>query len=686
LLLAAGLILILAQVPARGQDARDPITFETLLTEMVDRSAVARWPAVEYRMLQSSSWDRRSREGEGAEARPAADKGDEGWFANGDYGKYLRTEERAGRTEYVMMDVQGPGAIVRIWSANPNLGGTLRIYLDGAEEPVIEESFETLTNGSGPVASPLSAQRSRGHNLYLPIPYANGCRVTLDGDKDGRVYYIINHRQYADGTAIQTLRPDDLRAGAAAIEAAQARLSSPGGLEDEGASRSRSSSQTHGMVSPGGSLTKTLGEGPMALRELKVKVQNVEGQARDMALRSLVLRIEADDEGTLVEAPLGDFFGSGVGLNPYEGWYRTVGEDGSMTCRWVMPFQRSMTLAIVNHGQEPVSVAIEHSATGWEWDDRSMYFHANFHQQRDIPTRPRRDFNYLTVEGQGLYVGDTLAVANPTPTWWGEGDEKVYVDGEAFPSHIGTGTEDYYGYAWCWPDPFKAPFHAQPRCDGPDNFGHTTNTRVRSLDAIPFRDRFQMDMEVWHWQDVKVSYAVTTYWYGRPGAKAAGPAAAAEMDLAVPELPEMHRLAGVIEGEALKVLGKSGDFPVGRQMLFGAFEGQWSNGGHLWLRPAEPRGWVDLALPTPDAGEQKLFLWMTRAPDYGIVQLHINGQPLGEPVDLYSAKVEPAGPLEIGVFKPQGAETTLRVEIVGKNDASKGALVGLDAVKLEPAQ
>ena len=40
---------------------------------------------------------------------------------------------------------------------------------------------------------------------------------------------------------------------------------------------------------------------------------------------------------------------------------------------------------------------------------------------------------------------------NPVEAWWGEGDEKVFVDGEKFPSHFGTGTEDYYGYAWCWP-------------------------------------------------------------------------------------------------------------------------------------------------------------------------------------------------------------------------------------------
>ena len=63
-------------------------------------------------------------------------------------------------------------------------------------------------------------------------------------------------------------------------------------------------------------------------------------------------------------------------------------------------------------------------------------------------------------------MGDTLAVVNGAAAWWGEGDEKIYVDDESFPSHFGTGTEDYYGYAWCRAKSFSSPFHANRKGAG----------------------------------------------------------------------------------------------------------------------------------------------------------------------------------------------------------------------------
>ena len=113
------------------------------------------------------------------------------------------------------------------------------------------------------------------------------------------------------------------------------------------------------------------------------------------------------------------------------------------------------------------------------------------------PTKPF-DWNYLTVQGKGVYVGDTLALFNrallPHPNgnrdMVGEGDEKIVVDRETFPSSFGTGTEDYYGYSWGVGGTFSAPFHSMPRGDANGNYtkpGHTTNTRVRSLDRIPFK-------------------------------------------------------------------------------------------------------------------------------------------------------------------------------------------------------
>ena len=112
-----------------------------------------------------------------------------------------------------------------------------------------------------------------------------------------------------------------------------------------------------------------------------------------------------------------------------------------------------------------------------------MHFHAKWRAQFDVPTRPMIDWNYLTAKGQGVFAGVAFAIDNPVKDWWGEGDEKIYVDGETFPSHFGTGTEDYYGYAWCWPGLFTHAYHAQPRCDGPGNYGRTSVNRFHILDC-----------------------------------------------------------------------------------------------------------------------------------------------------------------------------------------------------------
>ena len=86
-----------------------------------------------------------------------------------------------------------------------------------------------------------------------------------------------------------------------------------------------------------------------------------------------MLKIEFDGKET-VWCPIGDFFGSGIGLNPVQGWYRTVAEDGTMTCRWVMPYQKSGKVSVVNFSEQPVNVDLGVKTGDWKWDDRSMYF------------------------------------------------------------------------------------------------------------------------------------------------------------------------------------------------------------------------------------------------------------------------------------------------------------------------
>lgn len=652
--------------------AAEPISLNTLLVEMVDRGAIAQLPEPWYTCRQASSYDRKSTGPSDAET----------WFANGDASQYLREETNGDRREWVMMDEAGPGAVVRIWSANPK--GTLRIYLDGSESPAIEAPMDALLGGKWTadgvaIGEPLSATRSMGWNLYLPIPYAERCKITSDSNG---FYYQVNYRTYEAGTEVTTFSTDQLAVAAPLIDRAQRFLANPP------ANPSGPVQQASGELEPGGRIGVTLGPGPAAVSMITCTVS---ADDYDDALRQVVISAVFDTEPT-VWCPVGDFFGSGIGVNAFSDWYRTVASDGSavLTSRWIMPYQKSATVHLENFGEATIQAQLSVATTWWIWDHRGTHFHAHWRQEDPIATRPMRDWNYIDIKGKGVYVGDTLCVANPVETWWGEGDEKIYVDGESFPSHFGTGTEDYYGYAWCCPTPFAGPFHSQPRCDGPGNYGHTTVSRVRLLDGIPFRESLDFDMEVWHWKDCNVGYAATTFFYARPGAvhnRPDMPDEARRGALHPPPLPPPFTIAGAIECEQMKVAAHSPDLVFGQQAMQGFGRETWSNDAHLWIQGKAVGDFIELEIPSGASTPVDVSLYLTKSWDYGIIQISVNGTPAGEPVDCFSGGqgiCKSSGPIKLGAFKPMNGKLTLRAEVVGGNAAALGtrAFFGLDCVVL----
>jgi hypothetical protein len=674
-MLSAILIIILTAVPATIHGAPPPvITFQSLLAEMVDRAALASAPEPVYNCRQFSSYDRRS-------VSPD-DQSDEGWFANADAGNYLRVEERGDRREFVMMDAQGPGAIARIWSANPK--GTLRIYLDGDESPVLEEPMAVLLSGEGAVPAPVAAIRARGANLYLPIPFANRCIVTTD-DGEG-MYYQINYRTYEAGAAVESFAADSLSKASKLLEMTAARLT-----EDQFPVLRPLLTGSHGVLPGRTNVVYENTNGPAAVTTLLLRTNPDLAYGNiDLAemLRSSVITIEFDGVKT-VECPLGDFFGAAPAVAAYASWPITVHDARVMVSRFVMPYRKSLRVSITNHHEtEQLWAWVEAETTPLQWTERSMYFHADWKIERDMATRPRRDWNYLEVEGEGVYVGDALSVTNPVEDWWGEGDEKIYVDGEEFPSHFGTGTEDYYGYAWCSPEVFHAPFHNQPRCDGPGNYGHTSVNRFRGLDAIPFRGSLKVDMEVWHWRECAISYAVTTYWYGKPGAKSKTPAITADMVRMVPvapPLPPPFKIDGAIEAEDLAVVAKSGDFPAGRQELWK--ENTFSGDAHLWVQATKPGDWIELEVPLPKPGRYQIVLHFTKSWDYGMVQPFINTVKAGDLIDLFNTDardIAASGAINLGTFALDGVSVILRLEVSGSNAAvdGLGTFFGVDCIEV----
>jgi len=660
--------------------AAGTVTLVSLLEEMIDRDRVARWPAPFYLCKQFSSYNRLAK-------TPDDPKG---WFANGDNGYFLRTETNAGRTEWVLMDHAGPGCIARIWSPDRRLNNgketaTVRFYLDGADEPALEAPFLDLLTGRSLVKPPLAYVSRRAGVLYLPIPFAKGCKVTLDQKP---FYYIITYRAYEKGTKVQTFSKSALDRAQATVErVGKTLLEAPGDAGDAAAAIEK-------RVAPGGRESVALPAGPAAVRTIRLTLDPRDAQA----LRSTVLVMEADGE-TTVWCPVGDFFGSGVGLNPFQGWYRTVAKDGTLSCRWVMPYRASATLAVLNLGKAPVTVSLKAATGPWMWDDRSMHFHAGWRQQYPLPTRPHSDWNYIDVKGQGVYVGDTLAVMNPVARWWGEGDEKIWVDDEPFPSHFGTGTEDYYGYAWGGRsnDVYAWPFHAQPRC-GPATFGHNTETRTRALDTIPFTKHLKLDMEVWHWVDCNAAYAVATYWYGRPGAtsnrgpepkEAARPVPAPPAKPPAPPKPPRKKPAparpvkvpGAIEFETLEPMAKS---PGVQLRLQARPQYGWSAGRQWLVQTMQVGDFVEFALPVASAEPQSITLHATKARDYGRFRISVNGKPVDGTFDFYNPEVIKTGPVPLGTHRPEGGRFVLRFEVVGSNPAAVGdkTFLGLDAAVL----
>ena len=233
-----------------------------------------------------------------------------------------------------------------------------------------------------------------------------------------------------------------------------------------------------------------------------------------IALRHTFVVLSFDGQET-VNIPAGNFFGTGYSYNQYLTHFSGVYPDGTMYSSWLMPFRDSCRISILNSTAEITTVP-------YSWTNSSMHFGASWHEYQATETAgavstggtgKHIDLNIATLNGKGVYVGDAVTVFNSADAWWGEGDEKIYVDGETFPSSFGTGTEDYYGYAWCRPEPFSHALIAQPAGNGNFNPGMTVNMRYRILDAVPFADSIRTDIELWHWVNTVIDYGLTAYYY-----------------------------------------------------------------------------------------------------------------------------------------------------------------------------
>jgi hypothetical protein len=172
-------------------------------------------------------------------------------------------------------------------------------------------------------------------------------------------------------------------------------------------------------------------------------------------LRSLVLKMYWDDsQKPAVSVPFGDFFGIGLGKTAvYQNALFANPEGRSFNCFIQMPFRTAAKVELVNESSKDLAMLFYDIDLQLlkDWDESFMYFHCFWH--RDTATTLSKDFEIMPkVNGKGRFLGSNISVhANPAyrDCWWGEGEVKVYLDGDGdYPTLTGTGTEDYIGTAW----------------------------------------------------------------------------------------------------------------------------------------------------------------------------------------------------------------------------------------------
>jgi hypothetical protein len=204
-------------------------------------------------------------------------------------------------------------------------------------------------------------------------------------------------------------------------------------------------------------------EGPGVIRHIWVTIPVMRPER--MRSQILELRYDGRDEPSIA-APLLDFFGLPHGRPAaYTSAVLTAQEGRGFNCYLPIPFRERVHLSYTNHADREVTLYYQVDYTLQpELPPDLGYLHVAF--RRENPTVQQRDFVITDgLRGPGRFLGCSIGVrVIDHANWYGEGEVKVYRDGDHdLPTICGTGLEDYVGTAWGMGQ-HHAPYGGVPLC------------------------------------------------------------------------------------------------------------------------------------------------------------------------------------------------------------------------------
>ncbi len=583
---------------------------------------------------------------------------------------------RIGRTVFARK------ATRRCSSTSTASAGHWKIYLDGATTPTVDlPCIDYFSGKAAPFNRPnidyIPSAAAHGFDNFTPIPFQKSCKIMAE--KAWGSYYQFTYTQFPADTVVPTFSMDLSPADSAALDQADKILGQSGQnpLADLPGSKADNASIT---VNAGSTASVDDLSGAGAVTAVKVKFDLPQDpEAQRVLLRQLTISITWDgDAKPSVWSPLGDFFAYVGGADKFQSFPVGLSADGTFYSYWYMPYGQKAHIEVGNDGPAPVAMTweVDHAPLDQPIDTLAR-FHAKWHRDAFLPDRADRwpDWTLLTTQGTGRYVGTHLHGWNPRGGWWGEGDDKFFIDGEKFPSIFGTGSEDYFGYAWSSAGHFSRPYHNQILNE--NNAGHFDDNRWHIADSVPFQSSFEGNIEKYFPNERTTLYAAEAFWYlNAGGTDPYEPVPVAD------RIGYWVRPVGYIEGETLKPATKSAHDPT-RQDIY-LFGKGWSSGRQLFWTPTQSGETTEIELPEKKAGTYTLKAHFGEGPDYGMTQISINGVDVGKPVDLYNAAVTTGDVIELGNVTLPDGKPMLKLTQSGKNPASSGTNFGLDYLQLAP--
>lgn len=436
----------------------------------------------------------------------------------------------SGGAGCVIAEDHGAGEVDSIWftrdGGNVRGLGRIRVELDG--RTVLDTPLQSLVDGGlgAPFVWPLvanAAQSPGGVYIKVPMPYRHSMRVSIATNLE---YYHVDYRQFPTADGIATFSPADPALDVLATLR-------DAGTRDPKPAASMSSHTARVVELPADGrqkIAESVGSGSISALHLQLP------EPADQLLAGLRLQIEFDGR-TMVDSPLGEFFGAGLGANTVRSlMFATAPQpDGtlSLSTWWPMPFARNARVTLVNTTDNPApSIDSEVVTTpDPQWataldSGRAGYFTALSHAG---PTTFGQDWLFADEYGHGKFVGVSQTIRgartrtsfSEDAPYFLEGAERVYTDGSQSPQWYGTGTEDFYEGGWYFKNGrhFSDPLNGQPdqRTAAAGCADYCVAVyRLMLADAVDYHSAIRFGIEHGKRNMVLPDYSSTAFLYTQP--------------------------------------------------------------------------------------------------------------------------------------------------------------------------